>query len=87
MSRGSLTTSKCRRHRCSRREPAAVGAFRQQGWASDALTPNAILHIEVQLPPTSHDVPLKAIERWLRTPSVSPREEILKRKVAAEERR
>jgi hypothetical protein len=58
---------------------AAVAAFRQQGWASDALTSNAILHIEVQLPPISHDVPLKAIERWLRTPSVSPKEEVAKR--------
>jgi hypothetical protein len=42
--------------------------------ANDALTPNAILHIEVQLPPISHDVPLKAIERWLRTPNLSPKE-------------
>jgi hypothetical protein len=60
---------------------AAVAAFRQQGWAADALTPNAILHIEVQLPPISHDVPLKAIERWLRTPSVSRKEEVAKRAV------
>ena len=58
---------------------AAVAAFRQQGWAADALTPNAVLHIEVQLPPITHDVPLKAIERWLRTPSVSPKEEVVKR--------
>jgi hypothetical protein len=55
---------------------AAVAAFRQQGWAAEALTPNAVLHIEVQLPPITHDVPLKAIERWLRTPSVSPKEEM-----------
>jgi hypothetical protein len=55
-------------------EAAAVAAFRHQGWATDALTPNAVLHIEVQLPPITHDVPLKAIGRWLRTPSVSPRE-------------
>jgi hypothetical protein len=66
---------------------AAVAAFRQQGWAADALTPNATLRVEVHLPPITHDVPLKAIERWLRTPSVSPKEEILKRKVAAQERR
>jgi hypothetical protein len=60
---------------------AAVAAFRQQGWAADALTANAVLHIEVQLPPITHDVPLKAIERWLRTPSVSPKEEVAKRAV------
>jgi hypothetical protein len=59
---------------------AALAAFRAQGWAAGALTPNAILHIEVQLPPIAHDVPLQAIERWLRTPSVSPKEEMLKRK-------
>ena len=57
----------------------AVAAFRQQGWAGDALTPAAMLHIEVQIPPIAHDVPLKAIERWLRAPSVSPREEVVKR--------
>ena len=58
---------------------AAAAAFRLQGWAADALTPNAVLHIEVQLPPITHDVPLKAIEQWLRTPSVSPKEEMGKR--------
>ena len=29
----------------------------------------------------THDVPLKAIERWVRTPSVSPKEEVAKRAV------
>ena len=58
---------------------AAVGAFRQQGWAAEALTPNALLRVEVLLPPVVHDVPLKAVERWLRKPSVSPKEEIAKR--------
>jgi hypothetical protein len=43
---------------------AAVAAFRLPGWAAEALTPNALLHIEVQLPPITHDVPLKAIDRW-----------------------
>jgi len=57
----------------------AVAACRQQGWAAEALTPNAILHIEVQLPPITHDVPLKAIERRPRTPCVSPKEEVGKR--------
>lgn len=58
---------------------AALAAFREQGWAAGALTPNATLHVEVQLPPIAHDVPLKAIERWVRQPSASPREEIAKR--------
>jgi hypothetical protein len=35
--------------------------FPQQGWAADALTPNAILHVAVQLPPVIHDVPLKEV--------------------------
>lgn len=63
---------------------AAVAAFRQQGWATEALTPNATLHIEVQLPPIAHDVPMKAIEQWLRTPSVSPKEEMGKRAFRSE---
>ena len=54
----------------------AVAAFRQHGWAIDALTPAATLRIEVQLPPIVHDVPLKAIERWQRTPSASPRDAV-----------
>jgi hypothetical protein len=62
---------------------AAVAAFRQQGWAAAALTPNATLRVEVQLPPIVHDVPLKSIERWLRTPSVSPKEEMAKRRVTS----
>jgi hypothetical protein len=62
---------------------AAVAAFRQQGWAADALTPNATLRVEVQLPPIVHDVPLKALKRWVRTPSVSPKEEMAKRTLKA----
>ena len=57
----------------------AVTAFRQQGWATDALTLNAILRVEMQLPPVVHEVPLKAVERWLRSPSASPKEEMAKR--------
>lgn len=62
-------------------EAAAAGlaAFRQEDWAADALTPNAILRVEVRLPAVVHEVPLKAVERWLRTPSVSPKEEVAKR--------
>ena len=58
---------------------AALAALRQQGWALEALTPNATLRIEVQLPPIVHDVPLKAIEKWVRKSSTSPKEEMAKR--------
>jgi hypothetical protein len=57
---------------------AAIGTFRQQGWAAEALTPRATLRIEVTLPTVVHDVPLAAVERWLRSPSVSPKQELLK---------
>lgn len=60
----------------------AVAAFRQHGWAIDALTPAATLRIEVHLPPIAHDVPLKAIERWQRTPSASPRDAVRKQGAA-----
>ena len=47
-------------------EAAALGiaAFREQGWAAGALTPNAVLRIEVHLPTVVHEVPLKSVERW-----------------------
>ena len=61
----------------------AIAAFRQHGWAIDALTPAATLRIEVRLPPIAHDVPLKAIERWQRTPSASPRDAVARQAVAA----
>jgi hypothetical protein len=67
---------------------AALTAFRQhQGWATEALTPNARVRVEVQHPPTVHDVPLKAIEQWRRSPTTSPRDYVLKRKVSREEKR
>jgi hypothetical protein len=47
---------------------AAIALFRTEGW-TDALTPNAILQIEVQLPPVIHRVPLKAVERWANSPA------------------
>ena len=62
---------------------AAITAFRQHAWAAHALTANATLRVEVQLPPIVHDVPLKAVERWSRTPSVSPKEEMAKRPLKA----
>ena len=59
---------------------AAVASFRHQQWAAPALTPNAIIRVEVALPPVVHDVPLKALDRWLDSPSTSPRDDLLKRK-------
>ena len=58
---------------------AALNAFRQQGWAAAALTPNATLRVEVLLPSVVHDVPLKAVERWLNAPAESPRDQLVKR--------
>jgi hypothetical protein len=60
---------------------AAVAAFRQQGWATAALTPTAVLRVEVQSPSVVHDVPLKAVERWLGSPTDSPRDQLLKRQL------
>ncbi len=61
-------------------EAAAAGlaAFRQEGWAAAALTANATLRVEVQLPTVVHDVPLAALERWLRAPSTSPKDALAK---------
>ena len=62
-------------------------AFRQQpGWATEALTPNARFRVEVQHLPTVHDVPLKAIEQWRRSPTTSPKDYVMKRKVGAAEK-
>jgi len=58
----------------------ALSAFREQGWAADALTPNAVLRVEVHLPTIVHEVPLKAVERWLHSPS-SPKEMSIKRSI------
>lgn len=33
----------------------------------------------VELPPITHDMPLRAIESWLRKPGTSPKEEMSKR--------
>ena len=59
---------------------SALTLFREQGWAAGALTPNAILRVEVKAPATVHDVPLKAVEQWLRSPSSSPRDFAAKRR-------
>ena len=60
---------------------AAVALFKEQGWASRALTPNAILRVEVRLPSVVHDVPLKTVEQWLRSPTHSPRDQLVKRQL------
>jgi hypothetical protein len=59
---------------------AALAAFRSEKWAADALTPNAVLNIELQVPPIVHTVPLTAVERWLRSPNASPRELLIKQR-------
>ena len=58
---------------------SALAAFRQEGWAAEALVPGAVLRIEVQLPPVIHEVPIKALERWGQAPSSSPKEYAAKR--------
>jgi hypothetical protein len=59
----------------------AVTMFEQEGWASDALTANAVLHVEVVLPPVVHHVPLKAVQKWRASPTTSPREQAIKRAI------
>jgi hypothetical protein len=56
----------------------AVAAFRDQGWAAAALTPAAVLRVEVHSPPVVHEVPLRAVERWVRSPNPSPKEKLAK---------
>ena len=58
----------------------AITAFRREPWAAHALTENAVLRIEVQVPPVIHDVPLKSVERWRNGPSPSPKEFPTKRR-------
>jgi hypothetical protein len=58
---------------------AALAAFRQHAWAAASLTPTTTLRVEVQMPAIVHDVPIKAVERWLAAPSASPRDESVKR--------
>lgn len=57
---------------------AAVARLRDEGW-SGALPPDGVLRVEVQLPPVVHEVPLKALQRWADGPSISPKQELLKR--------
>jgi len=59
----------------------AIRAFRWEPWAAHALTGNAVLRIEVQVPPVVHEVPLQAVERWRDGPSPSPKEYAVKRRL------
>jgi hypothetical protein len=63
----------------------AVAAFREESWAAEALGPAAVLRVEVHAPSVVHEVPLKAVERWLRSPSPSPKE--MTTKIAAGSKR
>jgi hypothetical protein len=64
---------------------AAIALLHDEGWAG-ALPPDAVVQVEVQLPAIVHEVPLKALERWAAGPSVSPREELLKRRLRSPHR-
>ena len=57
---------------------AAMAVFREQGWGAEALTARATLRVEVTLPTVVHEVPVTAVERWMRSPSQSPREALAK---------
>ena len=56
---------------------SALAQFRHDAWI-DALPPSAVLHVEVQMPAVVHHVPVKAVQRWVEGPSVSPKQELLK---------
>jgi hypothetical protein len=58
---------------------AALAQLRDEGWSS--LPPDGVLRVEVQLPPIVHEVPLKALQRWAREPSVSPKQKLLQEAV------
>jgi hypothetical protein len=47
----------------------------------EPLAPTAVIRVEVQRAPVVHEVPVTALERWANGPSVSPKQELLKRPV------
>ncbi len=57
---------------------AAVARFREDGW-TEPLGADVVLHVEVAVPAVTHDVPIAALRRWANGPSVSPKQELLKR--------
>jgi hypothetical protein len=59
---------------------SAIAIFRQEAWSADALTPHAVVRVEVQLPSILHEVPLAALDRWSRSPTVSPKDLLVKQR-------
>ncbi len=57
---------------------AAVAVFQREPWAVRALTPAAALRVEIRAPAVVHTVPLTALERWQRSPSTSPKQQLAK---------
>lgn len=57
---------------------AALAQLRHEAWV-DTLAPTTVLTVEVHVPPTVDTVPLTALERWANGPSISPKQELLKR--------
>jgi hypothetical protein len=56
----------------------ALAQFRHEGWV-DTLGPATVLRVEVHLSQIVHNIPLTALQRWANGPSVSPKQELLKR--------
>ena len=56
---------------------AGLAQLREQGWV-EVVAPNTVLQVEVHTAPTVHNVPLKSLQRWAASPSISPKQELLK---------
>ncbi len=53
----------------------AVAAFREHGWAAEALTLHATLRVEVHAPTVVHEMPSQRGEKiWINAPSTSPKD-------------
>jgi hypothetical protein len=61
---------------------AGIAQMREEG-LMEPLVPTAMIRVEVQLAPVVHELPLKALQRWANGPSVSPKQELLKRPLRA----
>lgn len=59
----------------------AVAIFEREAWAAEALTVNAVLDVEVTLPPVVHHVPLAAVRKWQAGLTTSPRVQAIKRSI------
>lgn len=62
----------------------AVATFREHGWAADALTSDRFSASRSTPPTVVHEEPLRAVERWLGSPSGSPKEAAVKINAASE---